>query len=155
MDESAKQFSFTRAALSRSGRVKNQIPISLTNAPAGDFEGDPRGIPDIGYDELLFPPLLLSPVVLDDERLRIIIAGEPGSPFLLEGTSDLFNWTDLGAYTNETRTLMFHLPVAPPISTAQSSCRLPIANLVARTNNLVYPGSVTSAPSATQQRYES
>src|ERR1019366_6120833 len=45
-----------------------------TNAPATDFEGQPRGsFPDIGYDEVLIPPLLLSPVVLSDGQLGTTI----------------------------------------------------------------------------------
>ena len=34
------------------------------------------------------------------------ITGEAGSSVTLQGTPDLFHWADLGAYTNQTGTLM-------------------------------------------------
>jgi hypothetical protein len=84
-----------------------------TNAPASDFEGQPRGLfPDIGYDEVLIQPVLLSPVVLSDGHLRMTIIGEPGLAFTLQGTPDLFYWADLGSYTNQTGTLV--LTNVPP-----------------------------------------
>jgi hypothetical protein len=85
-----------------------------TDAPAIDFEGQPRGsFPDIGYDEVLIPPMLLSPVVLSDGQLSTTIIGEPSLAFTLQGTPDLVNWSDLGSYTNQTGTLV--ITNAPPV----------------------------------------
>jgi hypothetical protein len=82
------------------------------NAPASDFEGEPRGIADIGYDEVLFQPVLLSPVILADGQLRTTMLGEPGLAVTLQGTPDLFQWADLGSYVNQTGTLV--ITNAPP-----------------------------------------
>ena len=80
---------------------------NATNAPGVDFEGEARGLlPDIGCDEVLLPPLLLSPVVLSGGQVRLTVLGESRQPFTLQGTPDLFHWADLGRYTNQSGVLV-------------------------------------------------
>jgi len=69
--------------------------------PPVDYEGQRRGAyPDIGYDELLFRPTFLTPVI--QGAFKTAVTGEPGVPWLIEASSNLFSWAEIAVITNVT-----------------------------------------------------